>query len=79
MPILDENTRYSAGTSGTVNNMRVQQAPDGKTVLHFVHYTKQTGDHVDEAEIIGEVVFSEADVQNFNKLLTNHIKKYFKK
>ena len=79
MPILDKDTKYDTGTGGTVNNMRIQQAPDGKTVLHFVHYTKVTGDHVDEAEIIGEVVFGEVDVQNFNKLLTNHIKKYFNK
>lgn len=79
MAVLDKDTKYSAGTGGTVNNMRVQQSPDGKTVVHFVHYKKLTGDHVDEAEIVGEIVFSEADVQSFNKLLTDHIKKYFKK
>ena len=73
MAILDQNTEFIPGTTGAVNNMRIGTAKDGKTVVHFVHYKKITGNHVDQAELVGEVAFSEADLLRFHKLLSDHI------
>ena len=78
MAILDENTQYIPGVNGSVDTMRLQLAADGKTVVHFIHYKQLTRDHVDVAEIVGEVAFGETDLKNFNKLLSDHIKKHFK-
>ena len=76
--VYDENTVFKSGiNSGAVNYMRVGRGSHNSdiTILEFVHNVKKTGDHVDEAEIVGQVQISKDDLRNQIKLLQDRLEK----
>ena len=77
MAIIDDETSFKQGVrSGIANYMRVGETADnGKTLVQYIHYAKVTDDHVDEAEIVGDMQLSEPDLRNLTALLQDRINK----
>lgn len=74
---MDEQTELVAGIrSGEVNHMRVGEATNDKALIQFLHYTKVTDNHVDQAEVVGEATMALADLQNFHKLISDYLTKH---
>lgn len=75
MATIDENTHFKPGiSSGPADQIRISnELPDGLTVLQFVHYLKVTDDHVDEAEIVGDIQMNRNDLRSLSKLLQDRI------
>jgi hypothetical protein len=76
MAIMDENTQFEVGLyRGTADNMRISNAePDGKTALQFVHFSKITGNHVDRAQIVGNMQIGDADLRDLSNMILQRLK-----
>jgi len=76
MATIDEDTHFKPGLfSGPANQIRLsEESPDGTITLQFVHYLKVTDDHVDEAEIVGDIQMTDHDLRALSKLLLERIR-----
>ena len=76
MATIDEDTYFKPGLfSGPADQIRIsEESPDGIFTLQFVHYLKVTDDHVDDAEIVGDIQMTDHDLRVLSKLLLERLK-----
>jgi len=70
MAIIDERSVIQPGIqSGSAHFMRLGDTISGKTIVQFIEYVKLTGDHVDEAKIVGDLLMDHKDLTTLARLL----------